>query len=113
MASKLKWEWEQRAFYKDEDWDDLHDTCVSGDLVSEFGSKEKLKPTLHKGDLEGDYTFSCMCLRWFVWSDYDEEWDSVELSFDDVDLSEAQKRIPRRIPKYIIKEWQDFLEKVA
>ena len=108
MASRLKWEWEQRAFYKDEDWDDLHDTCVSGDLVSGFGSKEKLKPAWGS-----DYTFSCMCLRWFVESDYDLEWDSVELSFDDVDLSEAQKRIPRRIPKYIIKEWQDFLEKVA
>ena len=38
---------------------------------------------------------------------------AVEISFDDVDLSEAQKRIQRRIPKYIIKEWQDFLEKVA
>ncbi len=108
MASRLKWEWEQRAFYKDEDWDDLHDTCVAGDLVWGFGSKEKLKPAWGS-----DYTFSCMCLSWFVESDYDLEWDSVELSLDDVDLTEAQKRIPRRIPKYIIKEWQDFLEKVA
>ena len=107
MASKLEWEWEQRAFYKDEEYDDIHNTCEARDLVSGFGSKEKLKPAGGS-----DYTFSCMCLRWFVWSDYGEEWDSVELSFDDVDLSEAQKRIPRRIPKYIIKEWQDFLEKV-
>ena len=24
MASRLEWEWEQRAFYKDEEYDDIH-----------------------------------------------------------------------------------------